>query len=143
MSINKVTLLGRVGKEIELKNLSNDKCVADVSVATTEKYKKGNETHENTEWHNCVAWGQNAKFASQYISKGDLVYVEGKLKTEQYEKDGITRYTTKIWIETIQLCAKKDQTSKPTSQQQPSSNAPKTGQKQAAQKDPEKLPWES
>ena len=141
MSVNKVTLLGRVGKPIEVKNLNNDKCVADISVATSEKFKKGNETIEQTEWHNCVAWGQNAKFAGQYISKGDLIYLEGKLKTESWEKDGVTRYTTKIWIESLQLCQKKDQTSQSSSQGQSRSNGSQSRPAQQQSQTTDDLPW--
>lgn len=145
MSVNKVTLLGRVGKDVEVKNLQNDKQVANLSIATSEKYKVGNEQKESTEWHNCVAWGQNAKFAGQYVSKGDLVYVEGKLKTESWDKDGETKYATKIWIETLQICAKKDNSKQGTSSTQGSSNGlkqPPAAKQTQQQNNADALPWD-
>lgn len=108
MSVNKVILLGRTGKDVELKNLSNGNKVANFSMATSETYKdKTGEKKESTEWHNIVLWGNTAEIAHKYLKKGDRVYIEGSLKTRSWEKDGITRYTTEVWGSSIVLLGEK------------------------------------
>ncbi len=96
MSVNKVILLGRVGKQPEIKQVGENK-VANFSLATSEKFndKNGNKV-ENTEWHNIVFWGKQAELIERYVNKGDELYIEGSIKTETYEKDGEKRYTVKI-----------------------------------------------
>lgn len=96
MSVNKVILLGRVGKQPEIKQVGDNK-VANFSLATSEKFKdKSGNKVENTEWHNVVFWGKQAELIEQYVGKGDELYIEGSIKTETYEKDGEKRYATKI-----------------------------------------------
>ena len=96
--INKVTLIGRLGKDPELKYLDNGTAVTSFSIATSEKYKdKDGERQEKTEWHNIVFWQRLAEIAKEYLHKGSLVYIEGKIQTRQWEdKEGQTRYTTEI-----------------------------------------------
>ncbi len=96
--INKVILVGRLGKDPEIRHLENGVAVASFSLATSESYKDRNtgERKEQTEWHNIVLWRGLAEVAEKYVKKGDLIYVEGKLKTRSWEKDGVTRYTTEI-----------------------------------------------
>src|SRR5918993_1313265 len=96
--VNKVILVGRLGKEPEVRNLENGAAVANFSIATTESYKDKttNEKKEVTEWHNIVLWRGLAEIAQKYLHKGDMVYIEGKLRTRSWEKDGVTRYTTEI-----------------------------------------------
>jgi single-strand DNA-binding protein len=96
MSVNKVILLGRVGKQPEIKQVGDNK-VANFSLATSEKFKdKSGNKVENTEWHNVVFWGKQAELIEQYVGKGDELYIEGSIKTETYEKDGEKRYAMKI-----------------------------------------------
>lgn len=96
MSVNKVSLLGRVGKQPEIKQVGDSK-VANFSLATSEKFKdKAGNKLENTEWHNVVFWGKQAELIEQYVGKGDELYIEGSIKTETYEKDGEKRYAVKI-----------------------------------------------
>ena len=96
-TVNKVIIIGRLGKDPEVRHLENGNIVANFSAATSEKYKnKSGESVENTEWHNVVMWGKTAEIADKYLKKGDLVYIEGKLQTKSWEKDGITRYSTEI-----------------------------------------------
>ena len=91
MSVNKVILLGRVGKEPEIRQVGDNK-VANFSIATSEKFKdKAGNKVENTEWHNVVFWGKQAELIEQYVHKGDELYIEGSIKTETYEKDGEKR----------------------------------------------------
>lgn len=106
MSVNKVFLLGNVGKDPDIRTAGEGR-VANITIATTEKYKdKDGNAKENTEWHNCVAFGKIADVIAQYVKKGSQVYVEGKIKTESYEKDGKKNYSTKIYIGSLQLIGK-------------------------------------
>lgn len=96
--VNKVILVGRLGKDPETRHLESGVAVTNFSVATSENYKDRNtgERKEVTEWHNVVLWRGLAEVAEKYLHKGDMVYVEGKLRTRSWEKDGITRYTTEV-----------------------------------------------
>ena len=96
--VNKVILVGRLGKDPEVRNLENGAVVANFSIATTETYKDRTtgERKEITEWHNIVLWRGIAEVAQKYLHKGDMVYIEGKLRTRSWEKEGVTRYTTEI-----------------------------------------------
>lgn len=96
--VNKVILIGRLGKEPEVRNLDNGVSVANFTMATSESYKDRTtgEKKEVTEWHNIVLWRGLAEISQKYLHKGDLVYIEGKLRTRSWEKEGVTRYTTEI-----------------------------------------------
>ena len=96
--VNKVILVGRLGKDPEVRNLENGATVANFTMATSESYKDKTtgEKKEVTEWHNIVLWRGLAEIAAKYLHKGDLVYIEGKLRTRSWEKEGVTRYTTEI-----------------------------------------------
>lgn len=110
MSVNKVILVGNVGKDPEVRYLEKGVAVANFSLATTERgytAQNGTQVPERTEWHNIVAWRGLAELAEKYIRKGTQLYVEGKIQTRSWEKDGIKRYTTDIVAETIQLMGKR------------------------------------
>ena len=94
--INKVVLIGRLGRDPEVRYTADGQAVANFSVATSEKWKDKNtgEMQERTEWHNIVAWRRLGEICGEYLAKGKLVYIEGKLQTRSWEKDGVTRYTT-------------------------------------------------
>lgn len=96
--VNKVILVGRLGKDPEVRHLENGATVANFSMATSETYKDKTtgERKEITEWHNIVLWRGLADVAAKYLHKGDMVYIEGKLRTRSWEKEGVTRYTTEI-----------------------------------------------
>lgn len=107
-SLNKVTLIGNVGKDVELKYASNGTAVATFSMATSEQWKdKEGNAQERTEWHNIVAWRKLAEIIGEYVKKGDRLYLEGKLQTRSYEKDGVKRYTTEIVAEEMIMLGKK------------------------------------
>ena len=110
MSINKVILVGNVGKDPEVKYLESGTAVARFSLATNETYKnKSGEKVTNTEWHNIEVWRGTAEFVEKYVRKGTQLYVEGKIRTENWEdKEGNKRYTTKILVDSLQLLGKKD-----------------------------------
>ena len=100
--INKAVIIGRLGKDPEIKSLSNGNQVANFSVATSESYTaKNGEKVETTEWHNVVVWNPHLiKIVENYITKGALVYIEGKIKTRKWDdKNGTTHYNTEIVIE--------------------------------------------
>jgi single-strand DNA-binding protein len=127
--VNKVILLGRLGKDPEVRNLENGATVANFTMATSETYKDKTtgERKEITEWHNVVLWRGLAEIASKYLHKGDQVYIEGKLRTRSWEKEGVTRYTTEVLGDNMTLLGSKpagsasgDRTTQPTSQ--PASN---------------------
>lgn len=96
--VNKVILVGRLGKDPEIRNLENGASVANFTMATSETYKDKTtgDKKEVTEWHNIVLWRGLAEIAAKYLHKGDMIYVEGKLRTRSWEKEGQTRYTTEI-----------------------------------------------
>ena len=111
-SVNKVILVGNLGKDPEVRTLDNGAKVASFSLATSETYKdkQGNKQTE-TEWHNIVAWRGLAEVVEKYMRKGMTVYLEGKIRTRSYEKDGNKRYTTEIIADTIQMLGKKSDSS--------------------------------
>ncbi len=95
--VNKVILIGNLGKDPEVRHLDNGASVANFSIATTESYKdKNGQKVDQTEWHNIVLWRGLADISEKYLKKGDSVYIEGKLRTRSWEKDGVTRYTTEV-----------------------------------------------
>lgn len=103
-NLNSVQLIGRLGRDPEIRYMVSGDAVANLTVATSEVYKdKDGNKKESTEWHRCVAFKQPAKFIDQYATKGDLVYIEGKLQTREYEKDGQKHYSTEIVVGKFQL----------------------------------------
>lgn len=116
MSVNKAILLGNAGKDPEVRYLENGIAVASITLATTERgytTKTGIEVPAKTEWHNIVAWRGLAEIAEKYIKKGTPLYIEGKITTRKWEKDGVTRYTTEIVAESIELLGKPTQKEEP------------------------------
>lgn len=114
MSVNRALILGNCGKDPEVRVVGENK-VASFSVATTEKYKdsKTGEWKENTEWHNIVCWRNTAELAEKYIKKGTQLFIEGKLRTRSWDKDGEKRYVTEIVADSIQLLGKKEGSDSP------------------------------
>ena len=97
MSVNKVILVGNVGKDPEVKYLEQDVPVARFTLATSESYRaKNGERVETTEWHNIVLWRGLAKVAELYVKKGSKLFIEGKITHRQYEQDGVTKFFTEI-----------------------------------------------
>ena len=95
--VNKVILIGHLGADPEVRYTANGSAVARLRLATTESYvdKSGNR-QEITEWHTVTAWGKLAETCGQYLAKGKQIYIEGRLRTTSYEKDGVKRYTTEV-----------------------------------------------
>jgi len=110
--VNKVILVGNLGKDPEVRHLESGVPVASFSVATSESYNDKNtgERKTITEWHNVVLWRGLAEVAEKYVHKGDQIYIEGKLRTRQWEKDGVTRYTTEIVGENMTMLGSRPRT---------------------------------
>jgi single-strand DNA-binding protein len=99
-SLNSVQLIGNVGKDPEIRSTQSGSKVANLRIATTEKWKdKSGERQERTEWHTLVVWGQLADIVEKYVTKGSKVYVRGKLTTREWEKDGAKRYSTEVVLQ--------------------------------------------
>lgn len=114
MSINKAILVGNVGKDPEVRYLDKNVAVANFTLATTERgytMQNGTQVPDRTEWHNIVAWRGLAELAEKHIRKGSQLYIEGKIQTRSWEKEGVKRYTTEIYAETIQLLGKRPEQS--------------------------------
>ncbi len=139
MSVNKVILVGNVGKDPEVRYYDGGMAVASFPLATTERgytLANGTQVPERTDWHNIVLWRAHAQFAEKYVHKGDKLYIEGKIRTRQYDdQNGVRRYVTEINGEVIELMSRPagDHASaqQPTAAQQ-QANAQQTAQ-QAAQ----------
>ena len=108
-SLNKVMLIGNLGKDPEVRYTASGQAVASFSLATSERYKsKSGDWEEKTEWHNVVLWGKQAETAKDYLSKGKTVFIEGRLQTRKWQdKDGRDRYTTEIVGEKMQFVGPK------------------------------------
>jgi single-strand DNA-binding protein len=105
--INKVTLLGHLGKDPIVRRTEAGIPVATFSLATSETYKdKDGNRQDKTEWHNLVVWRGLAEVAEKYLKKGSLVYVEGKITTRSYQQDNVTKYITEIVVENFKMLDK-------------------------------------
>ncbi|MCI2082636.1 MAG: single-stranded DNA-binding protein [Bacteroidales bacterium] len=108
MSLNKALLIGNVGKDPDVRHLDSGASVANFTLATTDRFKDRNgQIKEQTEWHNIVAWRQLADLAEKYIRKGSQIYVEGSIRTRQYDSNGQTKYVTEIIASGIQLLGRR------------------------------------
>ena len=128
--INKVILVGNVGQKPEMKAMPSGDQVASFSLATSESWKDKNtgQQQERTEWHNCVAFKGLAGVIGQYVNQGSKLYVEGQLRTQSWEKDGVKRYKTEIVVSDMQMLD-----SKGGDQQAPQQQAPQQQYQQAPQ----------
>ena len=102
--VNKVILIGNLGSDPELRDAKGTP-VANFNIATSETWtdKTTNEKKEQTEWHRLVLWRRNAEIASQYLKKGSKIYIEGKLQTRSYDKEGVKTYTTEVVVDRLQM----------------------------------------
>lgn len=118
MSVNKAFILGRVGKDPQVSHINDTKKVS-FSMATTDRgYTKqdGTQVPDRTEWHNIVAWRGLAEVCEKYVHKGDMLYIEGKIQTRSWEKDGQTHYITEIVAEVVELFPKNQSNPNPAPQ---------------------------
>ncbi|MCP3894116.1 MULTISPECIES: single-stranded DNA-binding protein [Bacteroides] len=126
MSVNKVILLGNVGRDPEVRYLDTGIAVATLSLATTDRaytLANGTQVPEKTEWHNLVLWRGLAETAEKYVHKGDKLYVEGKIRTRSYDdQSGAKRYVTEIFVDNMEMLTPKGAsapTAQPTAPAQP------------------------
>jgi single-strand DNA-binding protein len=126
--VNKVILVGNLGKDPEVRHLEGGAAVANFPMATTETYKdKNGNRNEQTEWHNIVVWRGLAEVAEKYLKKGMTIYIEGKLRTRSWDdKEGHKRYTTEIVGDTFTILSKKE-TNSSSGNDDAGHGGPKTG----------------
>jgi single-strand DNA-binding protein len=127
--VNKVILVGNLGKDPEVRHLEGGAVVANFPLATTETYKdKTGQRNEQTEWHNIVVWRGLAEVAEKYLKKGATIYIEGKLRTRSWDdKEGHKRYTTEVVGDTFTILSKRENNNQLTGNDDGSSAGPKTG----------------
>lgn len=121
-SVNKVILIGNLGRDPETRYTPDNLAVANISVATTSNWKDKNtgERREETEWHRIVFYGRLAEIVEQYLKKGSAVYIEGRLKTRKWaDKEGVERYTTEIIAEQMQMLSGRGDTETDPTVQEP------------------------
>jgi len=128
MSVNKVILIGNVGKDPDVRYFDNGSAVVNFTLATTERgYTAANGTQipDRTEWHNIVCWRGLAKVAEQFVKKGTQLYVEGKIRTRSYDdQNGIKRYVVEIYADNLELLGRRGEAS--------DNNMPQYGQQQSS-----------
>ena len=135
-SVNKVILLGRLGRDIELRYTPGGEAVGNCTMATSETWKDKNsgERKEKTEWHRLVIWGRRAEGLQEYLKKGTQVYIEGRLQTRQWDdKDGNKRSTTEIRVDSLEFVGGRGATEGGSRDNYPSQSA---GGEQAATSSP-------
>ena len=116
--VNKVIIVGRLGKDPEMKTISQGRTVTNLTVATSENWTdKSGQKQERTEWHRIVTWDKQAENCAKYLSKGSQVYVEGRLQTRSWEDNGVKKYATDIVASTVQFLSSNN--SKTTNGSQP------------------------
>lgn len=139
MSVNKVILIGNVGKDPEVRYLDSGIAVASFPLATTDRaytLANGTQVPERTEWHNLVLWRGLAETAEKYVHKGDKLYVEGKIRTRSYDdQTGAKRYVTEIFVDNMEMLTPKGASAVATAQQPtvaPAQSQPVASQNNAA-----------
>lgn len=137
MSLNKVMLIGNVGKEPDVRYLDNGVAVASLTLATTERgyrLQNGTDVPERTEWHNIVLWRGLAETVEKYVHKGDKLFVEGKIRSRSYDdQNGVKRYITEIFADNMEMLSPRsqaNQASSPSSSSSPSASAQVQGGKE-------------
>lgn len=108
MSVNKAIIVGNLGSDPDLKHLDSGSVLCNLSVATSRKWtSKDGERHDETQWHRVVVWGKQGESCAEYLGKGRQVYVEGRIETREYEKEGEKRYSTEIVAERVVFLSSK------------------------------------
>ena len=110
-SVNKCILVGNLGRDVEMRYLPSGEAVANLAIATTDKYKnKSGEMVESTEWHKVSFFGRNAEVCGEYLKKGSQVYIEGSIRTKKYtDKEGVEKFSTEIRGDRMQMLGSKGQ----------------------------------
>ncbi|MBQ8674406.1 MAG: single-stranded DNA-binding protein [Bacteroides sp.] len=128
MSVNKVILIGNVGRDPEVRYLDGGVAVATLTLATTERaytLQNGTQVPERTDWHNLVLWRGLAEVAEKYVHKGDKLYVEGKIRTRSYDDQaGVKRYVTEVFVDNMEMLTPKQATGGYAAASQPAAAQP-------------------
>ena len=123
MSVNKVILIGNVGKEPDVRHLDRNVAVANLVLATTERaytLQNGTQVPERTEWHNVVLWGGLAEVAEKYVHKGDKLYIEGSIHSRSYDhQNGVRRTVVEIYVDNMEMLSRQQQPAAQPAAQQP------------------------
>jgi len=106
-SVNKITLIGNVGRDPDIQQTKNGTKVAHFSLATNRRVPNGSDTEERTDWHRLTLWNRQAQFAEDYIRTGDRIYIEGRLEYDSYERDGVTIPTAEVSVREVVLLSSK------------------------------------
>ncbi len=135
--VNKVILIGNLGTDPEVRTLESGAKVANFNIATNEVYKdKNGDKQERTEWHRIVMWRGLAEIAEKYLKKGNKIFLEGRLRTRQWEdKDGVTKYTTEVYGDNMLMLGGKGQDGSHGQPQQTNEGASESSQGQDAEND--------
>ena len=146
-SVNMAIVVGFVGDEPRINQTQSGRKVASFSLATTEKgytTQSGQQIPDRTEWHNIVCWGKTAEVVERYIRKGSSLYIQGKMRTRTYEKDGQTRHVTEIECEIMQMLDRRAESQQSQSQgasQYPVQGGTSSPQAQEQKKDDDDIPF--
>lgn len=128
MSVNKVILIGNVGKDPDVRYLDNHVCVANLTLATTERgytAQNGTQVPDRTEWHNLVFWRGLAETVEKYVHKGDKLYVEGSIRNRSYDdQNGVKRYVTEIFVDSMEMLSSRQQARQDAQSPQAQASAP-------------------
>jgi single-strand DNA-binding protein len=108
-SVNKITLIGNVGRDPDIQETKSGTKVAHFSIATNRRLAAGSDEEERTDWHRLTLWSKQAQFAEDYIRTGDRIYVEGRLEYDSYERDGVVIPTAEIHVHEVVLLTSKSQ----------------------------------
>ena len=113
MSLNKIMLIGHVGKDPDVRTLEGDSKVASFTFATTDRgytLQNGTQVPERTEWHNIIMWNKTAELAEKFIHKGDKLFLEGKVRTRNYDdRNGIKHFITEVFVDNMEMISQKQQ----------------------------------
>ncbi len=141
-SMNKVILIGRLGADPELKYTPNGTAQAKINLATSERWKDNDgNNQEKTEWHRIITWRRQAEFAGEWLKKGQLVCVEGKLQTRSWEQDGQKRYMTEVVADNITMLGSKSESSAGKSSETPEDQGQPQEAPDAIQDEDDDLPF--
>lgn len=142
-SLNKVMLIGHLGDEVKMHYFEGGNSIGRFPVATNETYtnRQTGERITTTEWHNVVVRNKLAEICEKFLSKGDRVYVEGRIKTRQWEQDGVKRYTTEIHAQEMTFLNTKKELSNPGAAEQPTATVSKPQQEEVKDDEVDDLPF--
>lgn len=144
--INKCILVGNLGADPEVKYTSSGSCICEIRIATSESWKdkQTGEQQERTEWHRITFFGKLGEIAGEYLKKGSQVYVEGKIRTDEYERDGVKKYSTKVIADEMQMLGGKPGGDSERQSSSPRSKPPQQPARASApsfEEAPDKLPF--